>query len=79
MICGRRCAGCTRRELEGEPIGTFIQQTGAAQGAQVKSVGLARAEAPSKGWQSVVQLNRRTESGEAPGSQGATTENIGNI
>src|SRR5712691_11609289 len=29
------------------------------------------------GWQSVVQLHRRTESGEAPRWQGATTENIG--
>ena len=29
--------------------------------------------------QSVVQLHRCTESGEAPGWQGATTENIGNI
>ena len=29
--------------------------------------------------QPVVQLHRRTESGDAPGWQGATTENIGNI
>ena len=29
--------------------------------------------------QPVVQLPRRTETAEAPGSQGATTENIGNI
>jgi hypothetical protein len=29
--------------------------------------------------QSVVQLHRRTENGEAPRWQGATTENIGNI
>jgi hypothetical protein len=26
-----------------------------------------------------VQVHRRTESGDAPGWQGATTENIGNI
>ena len=30
-------------------------------------------------WQSVVQVHRGTESGDAPGWQGATTENIGNI
>jgi hypothetical protein len=29
--------------------------------------------------QPVVQLHRRTENGEAPGWQGTTTENIGNI
>jgi hypothetical protein len=29
--------------------------------------------------QSVVQVGRRTEIGEAPAWQGATTENIGNI
>jgi len=27
----------------------------------------------------VVEVHRRTENGEAPGWQGATTENIGNI
>jgi hypothetical protein len=29
------------------------------------------------GWQPVVKLRRRTERGEAPHRQGATTENIG--
>src|SRR5207247_5877293 len=33
------------RKMEAEGEATFIEQTGAAQGAQVRSVGLARAEA----------------------------------
>ena len=33
------------RKMEAQGEATFIEQTGAAQGAQVKSVGLARAEA----------------------------------
>jgi len=31
------------------------------------------------GWEPVVEVPRRTETDEAPGWQGATTENIGNI
>jgi hypothetical protein len=30
-------------------------------------------------WQLVVKVRRRTEAGDAPGWQGATSENIGNI
>ncbi len=33
----------------------------------------------SRDEQSVVEVRRRTEDGDAPGWQGATTENIGNI
>jgi hypothetical protein len=32
-----------------------------------------------KPWQPVVQVPRRTETGEAPGWQGATSENTGSI
>jgi hypothetical protein len=66
-----------RALVRGQAIGLFLQCLQAIAGTArqrfgARAVGLGRQ-------QPVVQVHRRTENGEAPRWQGATTENIGNI
>jgi hypothetical protein len=72
------------RERELEPrVGTCIELPGSLErpvALQLGSIALKTDGLRLTGcWQPVLKVRRRTENGEAPGWQGGTTENIGNI